>query len=332
MTTWGLAKKATALPLIATFFAVMGTGYAYVYDTLAIEGAHNTSSLALDYTGMFTNDDGQTTGGRVDLDDLGGPVGQLDLHNGASSADPKAPGPKGTSGSDPLTARYGVDVARCSAIDEGTRVLRQRSSFRTPTLDTRAPPGSTSRTAALSLSRSRASGLTSGDEGAATLAGSYPEALDLGGSNQGDIEVDVQDITPCQQINPGETVRITIHQRVSGRGPSGERPRLWGRGGVPAVERARRFRGRRGVPAGRRYVTVGPLAGSSPAAAPSDTRAHSRCPVSSVRCAIRIVSWPKPLVRQARHERETGGYPFAPSRCRRHRIEGSLSKALDLLG
>ena len=220
MTTWGLAKKATALPLIATFFAVMGTGYAYVYDTLAIEGAHNTSSLALDYTGMFTNDDGQTTGGRVDLDDLGGPVGQLDLHNGASSADPKAPGPKGTSGSDPLTARYGVDVARCSAIDEGT-------GSQATLLIQNAYPGY-SCTAWLDVQNSgviplkvKSIRLTSGDEGAATLAGSYPEALDLGGSNQGDIEVDVQDITPCQQINPGETVRITIHQRVLDAAPQG---------------------------------------------------------------------------------------------------------------
>ena len=216
MKSFGLAKKGIALAGMTIGFAMMGTGYGYLNDTLPIAEDLDTGSLALDFIGAFTNDDGLTTGGSVDLDDNGGPIASFDLHNDASSADPKSPGPQGHPGAQSFTARYGQDVARCSA-SRGPRatVLIENAYpgyWCTAWLDVQNGGVIPVKVKAIRL----ASG---GTETLVTPADAYPAALDLDNSTQADIEVDVAGITLCQEIDPGVTVRMSIHHRVLAAAP-----------------------------------------------------------------------------------------------------------------
>ena len=211
MNSLGLAKKGIAITLMLSGFALMGTGYGHLNDTLDIDEVLNTGNVALEYVGLFTNDDGLTTGGSVDLDDDGGPVASFDLHGASSSADPKAPGPQETSDATSFTERYDADVARCSA-------SQGRSGSRAKVLIENAYPGYWC-TAWLDVRNSggipvkvKSIRLVSG--GTVTLVHTQPVALDLDNSGHGDIELEVNGMSLCQQVDPGDTVRIVIHHRV----------------------------------------------------------------------------------------------------------------------
>ena len=208
-----LAKQAVPIMMVVTAFALMGTGYGHLSDTLPIAEGLDTANLALDYIGVFTNDDGLTTGGTVDLDDDGS-LASFKVQDWSSSRDPKVAGPLETSGAGLLTARYDVDVARCSAIDVPTAPAATvfiengyPGYWCTAWLDLR-------NSGTISLKVKDISLTSRETEAFVRLDDTYSGALDIDDSGQADIEVYAEGLAPCQEIFPGDTVRVAIHQQV----------------------------------------------------------------------------------------------------------------------
>ena len=211
MKSWSFTRVAVVFMLLTSAIALTGMGYGFWSQTLTISKTVDTGNVNLEYLGAFTNDDATTTGGTIDSDDDDQMVQLFDFYGSSSSADPSGFGP-GASSTQTSTPRYDKDVALC---------LAGIQSPDTATLDEFRVYPSYHCTAWFDVInngtvpvkvKSITLVLTSTSVLIDPADASTP--VDIDEDLADDVEFDIDDFALCQQIDPGETVRMTIHQHV----------------------------------------------------------------------------------------------------------------------
>jgi len=216
---------------IVSAAAVTGIGYGFWSQALTVTKTVDTGSVALEYTGAFTNDDALTTGGSVDLDDDDTMPQAFDYHATSSSADPRDRGPEATSTAT-STLRYDKDIARCVASHvpgQPTASLAEDNVYPSywctawfDVVNSGSVPVKVGKVILrLSYTSTVVDILVDPDSATTTLIDLDNNSGDNDPSTNPDVEVDVDDIQLCEQIDPGDSVRFTVHQHLLDEAPQG---------------------------------------------------------------------------------------------------------------
>lgn len=202
------ARSGTILAFLAIGltlgFAVTGMGFGLWIQQFSLQETLESGNVDLVFTSAFTDDDGTVDDVLLDSQDNASSTQVFDAWGPSSSADPAATGPD-------AKPHYDKDVARCQALIDGSVV--QDGAY--PSYNcTSWFSMQNSGTIPLKVKRILLSTLS----GTQNLApGGFPtladlDDADLDGTNKtgADAEIGVSDLNICQQIDPGETVRIAV--------------------------------------------------------------------------------------------------------------------------
>lgn len=203
--------RVTAIALIVgTALAALGAGAALWNSTIAVNGKVNSGKVSAQITHAFTDDDDVVNFPFLDGNDTGQcqDVGHVALPGSTtSSCDPAA------SGRDPKP-RFPVDVARCDASFTAGTATGQ-------IVKTNVYPGYFC-TAWFALQNNGTIPEVISDSqlcdanGCHSVPPGVVTPLDLNGDGASDVAIDITEIQPCQQINPGETILFDVDQQVLG--------------------------------------------------------------------------------------------------------------------
>ena len=212
MKNWRGMKVSVVFMLLVSAVAVTGMGYGWWSQTLVISKTVNTGNVDLVYQGASTNDDATTTGGLIDSDDNDLMIQIFDFWATSSSADPSAFGPAGTSTAT-STPRYDKDVALCEAsiVSPDTATLdeyRVYPSYHCTAWFDIANNG----TVPVKVESIRLLFATSTEVFIDPALGVTP--VDLNGDELDDVEFDIENINLCFQIDPGQVIRMAVHQHL----------------------------------------------------------------------------------------------------------------------
>ena len=200
-------------------FAVMSMGFGLWIQQFTVTETVNSGNVDLAFLAAFTDDDGAVDDPALDSQDTGTSTPMYDGWGITSSADPAATGP------DPK-AHYDKDVARClaSTVGQETGAITKEEAY--PSYHCTAwYEMENSGTIPVKVRRiTIVTASTSTDLDPDTDPTLLDlDNLDLDGDNSTgpDVEVDVGDLSICQQIDPGESVRMSLDQHVLQGAPQG---------------------------------------------------------------------------------------------------------------
>ena len=207
------SKISLIIMVLVAGVAVAGTGFGLWTGALDVAQTVNTGTVNLEFVNGFTDDDGVVDDLLFDKDDIGTSTSVIfDFNGPLSSADP------GETGVDPKL-RYDKDVARClvTGASQGTGAITKENVYPGYNCTTWFDVANTG-TVPVKIKRVTLSGAQAPinvipEEGATNL--------DLSGDNIEDVEVEITDISLCQQIDPGASVRMNIDQRILQPSPQG---------------------------------------------------------------------------------------------------------------
>jgi len=191
-------------------------GFGLWIQQFSVQETLESGNVDLVFTSAFTDDDGAVDDVLLDSQDNASSTQVFDAWGPSSSADPAAAGP------DPKL-RYDKDVARCEALIDGS--VTQDGAY--PRYNcTSWFSMQNSGTVPLKVRRIRvdtASGSKNLDPTGGLVKIDLDDAdLDADNSTGADAEAGASDLALCQQINPGETVRIGVRTHTLQAAPQDE--------------------------------------------------------------------------------------------------------------
>ncbi len=193
--------------------AVIGTGFGVWTGALDVGGTVNTGHVSLEVVDAFTDDDGIVNqAGFDDEDDNAFNVQLFDGWSTSSSADPAGTGADPKDHSD-------KDVGRCSTTVVSASTVSVTKDNVYPGYNCTTWLDYTN-TGSVPVRVRRVT--VDGSFSAINVATSSDVlSLDLSGDSAPDADVALSNISPCQQIDPGATVRMDIEQSILQKAPQG---------------------------------------------------------------------------------------------------------------
>jgi hypothetical protein len=213
------ARSGTILAFLAIGltlgFAVTGMGFGLWIQQFSVQETLESGNVDLFFSSAFTDDDGTVDDVLLDSLDNASSTEVFDAWGASSSADPAATGP------DPKV-RYDKDVARCEALIDGS--VTQDAAY--PRYNcTSWFSMQNSGTVPVKLRRIRVNTISGPKnlDPAGTLVTIDVDDADFDGDNStgSDVEVGASEFEVCQQIDPGETVRIAVSGQTLKQAPQG---------------------------------------------------------------------------------------------------------------
>ena len=214
------ARSGTILAFLAIGltlgFAVTGMGFGLWIQQFSVQETLESGNVDLVFSSAFTDDDGIVNDVLLDSQDNASSTQLFDAWGPSSSADPAAAGPD-------TKPRYDKDVARCQALLDGSVTQEEAyPSYNCTTWFSMQNSG----TIPLKVRRIRVN-TASGSSNLDSLGGVAPVDLDNSdiddnNATGADAEISASGLAVCQQIDPGETVRIAVSGHTLQQAPMGD--------------------------------------------------------------------------------------------------------------